>query len=154
MRSATVPATYNPEHASLYYEHAGIIDRLRKKEGLAEQEAERLFRDLIRFLYLCGTSDQAYVPSKRIDLAWHHFILFTRDYKRFCETFFGRFIHHDPEPPEADSTQLFQSTLDAARVFAPLSANWDESCYCKTNNCKGGDCRELPKPDDLRLSKV
>jgi hypothetical protein len=27
---------------------------------------------------------------------WHEFILFTEDYSEFCQTFFGRYIHHLP----------------------------------------------------------
>jgi hypothetical protein len=31
-----------------------------------------------------------------IDMMWHTFLLFTRDYARFCRTYFGFFVHHQP----------------------------------------------------------
>ncbi|MEQ1830704.1 MAG: hypothetical protein ABL921_32435, partial [Pirellula sp.] len=36
------------------------------------------------------------MPSRVVDDAWHEFILFTREYHHFCESAFGRFLHHTP----------------------------------------------------------
>jgi hypothetical protein len=36
------------------------------------------------------------MPSAAVDDAWHEFILFTRDYDRFCQKAFGQFLHHTP----------------------------------------------------------
>lgn len=36
------------------------------------------------------------MPSQVVDELWHEFILFTRDYERFCRQAFGRFLHHTP----------------------------------------------------------
>ena len=34
--------------------------------------------------------------SELIDELWHTFILFTNDYRKFCDTTVGEYIHHDP----------------------------------------------------------
>jgi len=36
------------------------------------------------------------MPSQVVDVAWHEFILFTRNYAEFCQKSHGRFIHHTP----------------------------------------------------------
>ena len=36
------------------------------------------------------------MPSKVVDIAWHHFILHTVDYHAFCKGAFGRFYNHMP----------------------------------------------------------
>ena len=36
------------------------------------------------------------MPSQVVDEAWHQFILYTRDYKQFCDNGLGRFLHHVP----------------------------------------------------------
>lgn len=36
------------------------------------------------------------MPSQAVDVAWHEFILFTKDYQKFCKRAFGRFLHHTP----------------------------------------------------------
>jgi hypothetical protein len=34
--------------------------------------------------------------SKYIDIFWHEFILFTTDYKSFCDKSYGEYLHHIP----------------------------------------------------------
>lgn len=50
------------------------------------------------------------MPSTLADEMWHEFLLHTRDYAAFCDTAFGRFVHHVPEsamtPDEAVATPL------------------------------------------------
>ncbi|MBO0880719.1 MAG: hypothetical protein J2P17_10325, partial [Mycobacterium sp.] len=37
-----------------------------------------------------------------VDIGWHTFILYTKDYASFCNRVAGRFIHHEPnDNPEA-----------------------------------------------------
>jgi hypothetical protein len=37
------------------------------------------------------------MPSKAVDVAWHEFILMTREYQAFCDEAFGYYLHHSPE---------------------------------------------------------
>jgi hypothetical protein len=139
----------------LAYEHAPLVKRLITKEGLPEKEATELFKDTLRFLYLCGTTEEAIVPTSQIDVGWHNFILFTKDYRDFCTVFFNRFIDHVPidqgARKQSDSLQDINRTRSAAkRVFGTLSTNWKylqadcepgpEQCE-PTTNCQ-------PGPDD------
>jgi hypothetical protein len=37
------------------------------------------------------------MPSRAVDVAWHEFILMTREYQSFCDEAFGHYLHHTPE---------------------------------------------------------
>src|SRR5262245_222157 len=91
--------------AVLNYRFPPLIQRLQRKEGLTEAEAEEVFLDTLKFLFMCATSRTPLEPSPRIDAAWHHFILFTHAYSEFCDQHFGRFIHHVPNEAKVDSTR-------------------------------------------------
>jgi hypothetical protein len=91
----------------LAYRHAGVIRRYRTEHNATQQEAEELFREMLKWLYLCyraSTVDFACAISPelgKIDWMWHTFLLFTRDYADFCDRHFDAFIHHVPEDEEA-----------------------------------------------------
>lgn len=122
------------------YEHPQLIERLKQKEGLTHEEAEIVYQDMLRFLSLCGrrnsaTKNMKLAPPESIDIAWHHFILFTEDYAKFCDKFFGRFIHHYPSPARERPTEnLLEKTIALAEAtFGSLSSNW----LCPAGPCSG-----------------
>lgn len=90
------------------FKHEAVVQRFQETWDVSESEAEELFEDMKKWLWLCAYCDD--LPrGQRIDLAftqatkiidemWHTFILFTRDYDEFCSRYFGRFIHHAPTP--------------------------------------------------------
>ena len=139
----------------LSYEQPQLIRKLQDKEGFAEEEAKDLFQDTLRFLYICGTGNGGHVPSARIDLAWHYFVLFTKDYRNFCNRFFGRFIDHQPghqAETKAQTLQEIKNTLAQARsVFGEgLSPNWSYAaadCEEPSPECSGGttNCQAAPQ---------
>ena len=105
-----------------------LIDRMVEKYGWTKTEAELVFEDTKRFLYLCGTGTQVVAPSPKIDEVWHNFILYTEDYLAFCKTQFGRFIHHRPRrKSDAPSKRdLVHETLSLAQAtFGHLSTAWN-----------------------------
>lgn len=105
-----------------------VVRRYMDKLNLTKPEADLLFADTKRFLFICGTIPGYWVPPEKIDTAWHEFILFTRDYADFCAGYFGRFIHHEPTRITENRLQLsdIRATLIAAReLFGDdLSVNW------------------------------
>ena len=73
-----------------------VVRRIAKEHRVRRSTAARWFEEMVRFLDLCHASPGALSPSKKVDKAWHEFLLFTRDYQQFCEKRYGRFIHHNP----------------------------------------------------------
>ena len=96
--------------ALLTYRHPGVVARYVRDFGGDQSAAEELFVELMRWLYYCAKATEPgkraamvsmYPEILRIDDMWHVFILHTRDYADFCDRYFGRFIHHQPLPPDA-----------------------------------------------------
>lgn len=65
---------------------------------LNETQVNRVMRGLREYFILCGMAGNRMVamPSQVVDVAWHEFILFTRDYANFCQKGMGKFLHHTP----------------------------------------------------------
>jgi hypothetical protein len=65
-------------------------------------EAEALFEDLMAWLWAAGRPGAPALsiePAMRIvDEMWHELMLHSRRYAALCERWFGRFVHHRPEP--------------------------------------------------------
>lgn len=61
-------------------------------------------REYFHVINDAGKNKVIAMPSQVIDVAWHEFILFTKEYAYFCNKALGRFIHHTPA--EAMKTQV------------------------------------------------
>jgi hypothetical protein len=119
-----------------------LVSRLQKEEGISETEAQQMVQDMLMFLFLCGTSPEPCAPSQMIDVAWHNFILFTREYREFCQHYFDRFIDHTPNEPDAApeiGRLIGRRTIERAREeFGDLSRNWVASL--EATECSGNAC--------------
>ncbi|WDE08078.1 hypothetical protein SG34_014955 [Thalassomonas viridans] len=76
-----------------------IINKVAKTyPHLNESELAQVMRGLREYFHLTNLADDKMIsmPSQAIDVAWHEFILFTRNYQTFCKRAFGRFLHHTP----------------------------------------------------------
>lgn len=91
----------------LAYQNLPIIGKIMKEYNVSESEATRLFTEAKSFLYQCAVNVPNITrPSVDADKAWHVFILFTKDYAKFCKDHFGFFVHHIPDaelPSEVES---------------------------------------------------
>lgn len=65
---------------------------------LSTTEVNEVMRGLKEYFYICNMAGEKFVsmPSQVVDVAWHEFILFTKQYQVFCSKAFGRFLHHVP----------------------------------------------------------
>ncbi|MBP9855939.1 MAG: hypothetical protein KBC48_01350 [Candidatus Pacebacteria bacterium] len=129
----------------LDYRHPALVKRLVKKLGLTHEEAEEVFLGMKQFLFLCGTKSRkgALAPqSTLVDEAWHHFMLFSRDYHRFCFQYFGRLIHHQPtDEGQDDGAPCLNRTKEGLSQefktsFNPALASAVPSCIV----VPAGDC--------------
>lgn len=77
----------------------GLLAKLRQRyPHFRAREEQYTARALRRFFlaYLHGAFAPVAMPSRVADELWHEFILYTREYERFCRQAFGRFLHHAP----------------------------------------------------------
>jgi hypothetical protein len=94
----------------LAYRHSGVIRRNCKEQGASPEKGEELFREMLKWLYLCyryalderphGFACSMTPELLQLDEMWHCFVLHTRDYADFCDTHFGFFLHHEPQSDE------------------------------------------------------
>lgn len=81
----------------LAYQNEDVISRFTDMMDVPKSEAEDIFMETKKFLYLSQVPG-IFIPDELliIDEMWHNFVLFTKDYHKFCLNNFGRFVHHQP----------------------------------------------------------
>lgn len=88
---------------------SGVLLRFFEAERALSLEARgRVFEALRTYFQLCvrARGRMVTMPSVIVDEAWHHFLLFSRDYEEFCERAFGRMLHHSPAEGLDDTDRL------------------------------------------------
>lgn len=65
---------------------------------LTPAQQEQVLQGLRDYFRLCQMAGRRMVamPSQAVDVVWHEFILYTRQYGEFCRKGLGRFLHHTP----------------------------------------------------------
>jgi len=121
-----------------------LVSRIVADESLTQELAERIMDQALGYLKLASLSGgTSFTPSSLVDIGWHTFILYTREYASFCmQLTKGSFIHHCPaDDPKQNSISGGPTETVAAmkahgiRVDEPLWACVnDQDC----NNCNGG----------------
>jgi hypothetical protein len=106
-----------------------VIARFCDDFGVSFKDAEEVYIETLRWLWLCayrlsdyqqGKVDTPRMPlasqAQVIDLMWHTFLLFSKDYSEFCETHFGFLLHHFPLS-RADKAQLAEELATDPEAF-------------------------------------
>lgn len=84
--------------------HKGVVQ--------TEPEARALFDEVKRYLLLSQHLRKPLpMSSSLVDAAWHQFVLFTREYERFCRSCLGEFCHHVPAPIDPASARAEDEAL-------------------------------------------
>jgi hypothetical protein len=97
-------------------------------------QAEREFKRFVALVAL-GSKPMAMI-GPLIDEVWHQFILFTDEYRNFCEKTVGRFINHLPDTPFTPIPETAGTNfLNAYRNhFGALEAIWFSGMNKQTIN--------------------
>jgi hypothetical protein len=106
-RAGPSPTPIPPLARVLGYKNPEVVSKFRSQFSVSEEHALELFQDMKRWLWLCACSAavprapamRVFDPIVMMDEMWHTFILFTKDYEKFCLRFFGYYIHHAPSAP-------------------------------------------------------
>jgi hypothetical protein len=73
-----------------------LIDRVIKETNWSKSKVKDVILAYKKFLYLAAINKEV-VPSKEVDVVWHHHILFTNDYFVRWSNILGKTVHHSPE---------------------------------------------------------
>jgi len=111
MDAATLSLTSASLETVLSYQNDELVRRFQNKLSVDSDMAYELFTEVKRFLWLSVERKKDFelglVPNNTLkidhdlellDQAWHLFILSTKDYIEFCQTYFGTYLHHHPIP--------------------------------------------------------
>ncbi|WP_433367889.1 glycine-rich domain-containing protein [Streptosporangium sp. CA-115845] len=83
-------------------------------------------------------------PSKRVDIGWHTFLAYTREYQDFCTRGAGRFIHHAPADTTSQPMTTIGTTVEAMRAagLPVVPELWIPTSEC--SQCYAG-CADDPR---------
>lgn len=115
-----------------------LVHRLVRDEAIERDLAERIMNEALGFLQLCAREpDGKFSPSATVDIGWHVFVLYTKDYANFSQRVAGRFLHHEPtDDPGTDYSDGFipKQTMQVMRKYGPV----DEMLWTQAASCEGG----------------
>lgn len=99
----------------LQYRNENVLSRFTDLFQVSEAEAEDIFTETRKFLYICRQPG-VFIPDELLilDEMWHNFILFTATYQQFCDQYFGGYLHHLPASKAEKEAHQRQLTSDAA----------------------------------------
>lgn len=93
--------------------------------SVSPDTANEILVELKRWLTLCVLHpENAYATGGKVDEMWHTFILFTKDYARFCHDIAGAFIHHAPETGSDDIDEQKRSAEKMLEKATLLEADY------------------------------
>lgn len=112
----------------LRYGNDDVLFSFERQYDLPTHESREVFVEMLRYLWLvtklrrdgCPEVIAIDAPLRVIDEMWHAFILHTAEYARFCMTYFGEVIHH--QPTRRADLERFRESL--ARVPEADRAAW------------------------------
>lgn len=91
--------------------------------GWDYEYAKMVIDEYKKFIYLAAVYGKV-APPDPIDQIWHQHILYTKDYFNFCQSLFGKSIHHSPDRYIGASSNAYNNTIELYKSefgFDPLS---------------------------------
>lgn len=130
-----------------------LVNRVMKDHQKTREEAELIMDGAFGFLKLCASYPGNHLaPSKLVDIGWHTFLLYTKEYQAFCTLVARQFIHHEPNDGEnmrlekGGVNRVIQFMREKKIPFHPELWPCKETAAstdgCVGTNCAGGcvDC--------------
>lgn len=96
-----------------------LMRRVKEKiPDISHKNNLKVFDALRDYFYICSQAQGKMVamPSEAVDIAWHEFLLFTKEYQTFCNRGIGRFLHHTPTEMMKSKTSAQQGIKRAWRL--------------------------------------
>ena len=72
------------------YWNSSVVERIQRDAGVDRETAAALWGEMLLFLDMVALSKEFVSPPPQVDVAWHAFILHTRDYEAYCRERYGR----------------------------------------------------------------
>lgn len=130
----------------LSYKSSDVLNRYHKDYPNNNLKPEEAFVELMKYFWLVNKHEidlqlnpnkkhlqfecSMHVEMKEIDDMWHTFLLFTREYKDFCQQYFEKFIDHAPNVG-TDSVSANEFKTDLSRYLSYIYDNLGEETVRK-----------------------
>lgn len=115
-----------PEQVTELFAVAPLLrEKILRYCDLGGQTPEQGLLEVLRFLSLINPQ-KTVTPSERVDQIWHQFILWTKLYFNYCETLYGRYLHHTPDDDGPKNQAQFEYCLNEykKRYGQPCPVFW------------------------------
>lgn len=121
-------------------------------EGLTPRQAGVAIAKYMAFLLLIYLFPQTkIVPTREIDLVWHHHVLDTSKYAEDCQELFGHFVHHYPyfgQRDESDRRNLEVAFAETQVLFKEhLGVDINAGELLADTSQTPADCEPLKEED-------
>lgn len=132
----------------LKYKNNNVLARYQDEYPNSTMSAKEVLSELLKYIWLCHkyALDKKQFPEnaslnfecvmhremEEIDNMWHTFILFTRDYQKFCHDYLnGNFFHHDPLPQKQSKISKKKYAEELHRYLSYICENLGEETLVK-----------------------
>ena len=125
-----IESARDKERALDEYDMSFVREKVLSEGKLSSDELPLLEREFKRFLKLVlREKGPLAMIDRRVDELWHFFILFTPQYRKFCEEIMGFFVDHQPRtsqtPVPVDAIGNFVEAY--TRHFGTIPDLWFEN---------------------------
>lgn len=119
-----------------------LVMKIEQIPGYENLDPIKAIEEVVKFLMLIGHNKKRLSPSLMVDLAWHEFVLCTKYYADFCQSQFGRFIHHTPGGDEGVNQQQFKKTIQLYILHfgEPDNQFWGDFAHEEWTDAQCGTC--------------
>ncbi len=131
MEKRIMDAINNALSALPQYKNERVIQSFLKTWDLPQAEAEDLFEETKKWLWLCATVERESngsqklaitEPTRLMDEMWHTFVLATREYRQFCLDYLVQVVEHQPTSEAEHRAQQALHAQDPAAFEAGQKA--------------------------------
>jgi len=119
-----------------YIQEYNLPNRIKEKvistyPHLNDNDGNNVIKGLKEYFAICNIAKLKMIsmPSQVVDVAWHEFILFTRQYKEFCNKGFGKFLHHTPAETMKSQTVAQAGIKRAWRLSCRREGIWPKNAH-------------------------
>lgn len=89
-----------------------LVARIAKENDFTVELANSVVNEALVYMAASAASDAPIGPSALVDIGWHAFILYTREYAEYCDNAYGKFLHHSPSDRKGEAGIPLKNTID------------------------------------------
>ncbi|MFD9889200.1 glycine-rich domain-containing protein [Amycolatopsis sp. NPDC059027] len=137
-----------------------LTSRVQIEQSMDRELASRITDQALAFLGTCAVCTVPLSPSVQVDIGWHTFLMYTREYREFCTKVAGRFIDHEPQDAEDRSPALATTATNRTvteilkagyavdqELWGVLAAKCNDGEKCRASGKDGNENTDTNDPE-------